>query len=309
MFFLFLICCIMCNIICFGVYKYQKTIAPVNQNIIDKLSFFSIFCLNLINTSQAVCVMWRAAVEPLNVQIAIIFRLLLFSFLFLGCLVVNSLSIYRLLYVSQWSFINEADPDKLFFHTLVFKTLCTLIFFCTNLPKDIHSGVSPNVENNMVSYLTQKKVEKEDRFLNHFLYVSSLITFANISITYIFIHLFLKFKHSKAITIAERSNFNTPESFFSFKSLWISFFLFIICGVFNLYVYFTSFYKNNNYVPPVTLLFNFASLFSAIYVVSKKQKFLEFVKRRWITMNIVLPDYYPCKKSRRNKIQPLMAWH
>ena len=160
----------------------------------------------------------------------------------------------------------------------------------------------------MVSYLTQKKVEKEDRFLNHFLYVSSLITFANISITYIFIHLFLKFKHSKAITIAERSNFNTPESFFSFKSLWISFFLFIICGVFNLYVYFTSFYKNNNYVPPVTLLFNFASLFSAIYVVSKKQKFLEFVKRRWITMNIVLPDYYPCKKSRRNKIQPVMAW-
>ena len=74
-FFLFLICSLICNIICFGVYKYQKTIAPVNQNIIDKLSFFTIFCLNLFNTSQASCVMWRAAVGPLNVKIAIIFRL------------------------------------------------------------------------------------------------------------------------------------------------------------------------------------------------------------------------------------------
>ena len=161
----------------------------------------------------------------------------------------------------------------------------------------------------MVSYLTKMKVEKEDRFLNDFLCVSSLITFANISITYIFIHLFLKFKHSKSITIAERSNFNKPESFFSFKSLWISFFLFIICAFSNLFVYVTSFYKDNNSVPPVTFLFNFASLFSAVYVVSKKRKFLEFVRRRCSLTILVLPKYNPCKNHRSNKVQPLVAGH
>ena len=52
MFFTFLVCMIICNSISLILYKYQKTISPINQSIIDKLSFFCIFCLNLINSNQ-----------------------------------------------------------------------------------------------------------------------------------------------------------------------------------------------------------------------------------------------------------------
>ena len=48
----FLVCMVICNSISLILYKYQKTISPINQSIIDKLSFFCIFCLNLINSNQ-----------------------------------------------------------------------------------------------------------------------------------------------------------------------------------------------------------------------------------------------------------------
>ena len=41
-----------CNVICFILYKYQRTISPVNQNIINKLNILCIYYLNLINSTQ-----------------------------------------------------------------------------------------------------------------------------------------------------------------------------------------------------------------------------------------------------------------
>ena len=52
MFFVFLIGMTTSNGICFILYKYQRTISPVNQNIINKLNIFCIYCLNLINSTQ-----------------------------------------------------------------------------------------------------------------------------------------------------------------------------------------------------------------------------------------------------------------
>ena len=74
MFFTFLICMIICNIIWFILHQYQKTISPVNQNIINKLSYFSIFCLNLLNSFQGACVIWRTSIGPLNVTVAVVCR-------------------------------------------------------------------------------------------------------------------------------------------------------------------------------------------------------------------------------------------
>ena len=52
MFCVFLVGMTTCNVICFILFKYQITISPVNQNIINKLNILCIYCLNLINTTQ-----------------------------------------------------------------------------------------------------------------------------------------------------------------------------------------------------------------------------------------------------------------
>ena len=74
MFFTFLTCMMVCNSICFILHKYQKTITAVNQNIINNLSYFSIFCLNLLNSFQGLCIMWRSSVGPFNVTVAVVVR-------------------------------------------------------------------------------------------------------------------------------------------------------------------------------------------------------------------------------------------
>lgn len=53
---MFLVCMLACNTVSCILYKYQKTISPVNQNIINKLCLFCIFCLNSINSSQVLAV-------------------------------------------------------------------------------------------------------------------------------------------------------------------------------------------------------------------------------------------------------------
>ena len=56
---IFLVCMLACNMVSCILYKYQKTISPVNQNIINKLCLFCIFCLNSINSSQVMEWWWQ----------------------------------------------------------------------------------------------------------------------------------------------------------------------------------------------------------------------------------------------------------
>ena len=54
MFCVFLIGMTTCNVICFILYKYQRTISPVNENIINKLNILCIYWINLTNSMQVI---------------------------------------------------------------------------------------------------------------------------------------------------------------------------------------------------------------------------------------------------------------
>ena len=62
--------------------KYQRTISPANQNIINKLSIFCINSATIITWCQGAPVLWRIGIAPLNVTAAIFLRFLvrIFSF-------------------------------------------------------------------------------------------------------------------------------------------------------------------------------------------------------------------------------------
>ena len=115
---LFLASLVTCSLMSVIAYKYQQTISPGSQNIINKLNFFLVINLTLINASQGVLVIWRSAIGPLDWGVAEIIRLVLptdliintscgffrhifFSSIFLLILTANAISIIRLLIVLQ----------------------------------------------------------------------------------------------------------------------------------------------------------------------------------------------------------------
>ena len=132
----------------------------------------------------------------------------------------------------------------------------------------------------MVSYLTKKEKNQEDKTLNYILNIVSIITFINLSITFVFIHFYLNFKHSKSMKIAERSKFHFQRSFISFKFLLMMFIAFSICGISNLIHINSDSYKDYNSVPPNTLILNFLTMLLAITIVTRKRKVFDFVKRK-----------------------------
>ena len=132
----------------------------------------------------------------------------------------------------------------------------------------------------MVSYLTQREKNQEDRSLNYVLFTVSIVTFINLSITFVSIHLYLRFKHSKSMSVAERSNFPYPRSFMSFRFLLMMFVAFSFCGISNLVQLRSNSYKNFNSVPPNTLILNFLTMLLAMILVIRKRKVIEFVKRK-----------------------------
>ena len=140
----------------------------------------------------------------------------------------------------------------------------------------------------MVSYLTHQDIVEVDSSLRNLTYILIIITIINLGVTYTFIHLYLNFKHSRAIHIAERSQFNVQESFLSFKKLLVGFTFLSLCGIANYCVYHTNLYQNNDHVPPITLTINFVTMFVSLIFVFKKKKVLDFMERRWRASNINL---------------------
>ena len=57
------------------------------------------------------------------------------------------------------------------------------------------------------------------------------VKFHNLGFTYIFIHLYLKYKHSEAINQAERSQFNLKDQILSFRQLFIKLVFLSITGM------------------------------------------------------------------------------
>ena len=156
---------------------------------------------------------------------------------------------------------------------------------------------------NMVSYLTHQEIVEVDSSLRNLTYILIIITIFNLSITYTFIHLYLNFKHSRAIRIAERSKFNVHESFLSFRKLLVGFTFFSLFGIANYCVYHINWYQNNDHVPPLTLTINFVTVFASLTFIFKKKKVLDFMERRLRASNINLVPIN--RKKFSNKIVPV----
>ena len=155
----------------------------------------------------------------------------------------------------------------------------------------------------MVSYLSNQNKDSEDSRFRTIGYAIIFITIINLIITYTFIQLYLKFKHSKAIDIAEKMNLHKHKSMVSFKRLMIGFFVLSIAGLLNFGVYETNFYKNKKTIPPGFLGLNFLTVFFSLCFILKKKRVMEFIGRRWA----VVVDQFTFKSSfgnQRNKIHP-----
>ena len=163
------------------------------------------------------------------------------------------------------------------------------------------------VSSNLVSFLTHRQIVKEDSSLRKLSYILIIITVINLVLTYTLIHLYLNFKHSRAINIAERSQFNFQESFLSFKKLLVGFAFLSLCGIFNFCVYESNLYQNIDHVPPITLMINFVTVFVSLIFVFKKKKVLAFMERRWRASNINFePLNTPLNmKKYSNKVVPV----
>ena len=194
--------------------------------------------------------------------------------------------------------MSEADPDKLFRDLLSFKCLLIFLsFLLTDLSKMITEGrkyfvpsktsmdlPSGSVSSNMESYLARTPVDEDDDTLDAqriLVYLIMMITFVNLTFTYLFIHLVLKFKHSEAIKIAEKTTSNTKGNLISFKMLNITTVLMIIPGLINFCIYQTHSYTDFEQVPPVHLLINIATALYSVFFVLSKCEVLAFVRRRW----------------------------
>ena len=117
MFSFFLGSVILSNLLSLILFRYCKTISPANQNILYKLSCWYILCLNLVNTSQVtveiskinihfsggqgLAVLLRSAAGPLSFTLALAFRCLYFTGLFLGLASLVTMAVLRLVIVFQ----------------------------------------------------------------------------------------------------------------------------------------------------------------------------------------------------------------
>ena len=77
------------------------------------------------------------------------------------------------------------------------------------------------VTNNLVAYLSRREKAEHDTGLSNTQQIRMLIlvTVLHLTITYVFIRLYLRLKHSEAISIAERNKAGFSETLISFKKL------------------------------------------------------------------------------------------
>ena len=124
---LFMICIIISLVVSFILYKYQYTVSPINQNIIQKLSTFCVLmmtpgvciqvqtlqnlfkCLSICKF-QGVSVILKAAFGSLGFKMALLLRTFLFFTVLLVFSIGNIICFLRLIFVLQVSALsNESN--------------------------------------------------------------------------------------------------------------------------------------------------------------------------------------------------------
>ena len=138
--------------------------------------------------------------------------------------------------------------------------------------------------NNMVSFLSNQEKSGEHDVFRSTINIVTIVTIINLVVSYIAIRIYLKFKHSKSINIAERANFNVNESFISFPKLIFAFLVLAGSGYFVFEVNARNAFVDINNVPPGNLLINFTTLFTAWMFVATKDSVLAFIKRRFTAL-------------------------
>lgn len=133
----------------------------------------------------------------------------------------------------------------------------------------------------MISYLSNREITTEEDFIRNINYILLIITLLNLLLTYIFIHVYLKLKHSESISIAERSNLYQISSFISFQKLIFALFCIGIIAILNFQIHKKGFVKDKSKIPPLCFIVNFLSLFLSLYFLLSKKDIVLFLKRRF----------------------------
>ena len=154
------------------------------------------------------------------------------------------------------------------------------------------------INSNFVAYLTSNKNDGEIVQL-YVIYCLLILTALNISVTYICIHVHLKMKHTKAINIAEKTQWTMKVTLISLRHLACGFYCFLGCGVYNFCVVQQNAYKNLQSVPPGSLLVNFVCVWISMHFILTKKEIIDFLKRRIV---IHLPDNSPNSKPSPHNI-------
>ena len=87
-------------------------------------------------------------------------------------------------------------------------------------------------------------------------------------------------KHSKAINIAEKTQWAMKVTLISLRHLACGFYSFLIIGVYNFCVYYKNSYQNLQSVPPGSILVNFVCVWISLQFILTKKEIMDFLKRR-----------------------------
>ena len=155
-----------------------------------------------------------------------------------------------------------------------------------------------------MAYLTDK--ERDSHRCDLLLVLSWIafsITIIVIIITYCGIQIYLKFKHSKAIKIAEKFSNKSYMQILGFKKIIFGFLMLSICIGVSLKVNISGSRTNSN-VPPTLIMNNMICNCLIIYYVVFRREVIDFIWRKIKNNNFVFLISFPRKKNL-NKITPI----
>ena len=136
------------------------------------------------------------------------------------------------------------------------------------------------VDNYFVSYLTQTERTSHARdFQSIFVYISILLTLLVLVFTYVSIHLYLRFKHSKSIKTAERTRQGFKDNIVSLKTMIFMVFLGSTTALYHVYNNSQGPVDHRNSVPLGTIYLNWCGLALHLTVLVSRKGLRDYVRR------------------------------
>ena len=177
---------------------------------------------------------------------------------------------------------SSCDRHHHFYQERYYPTSSTEIF--------VNNDYLEAITSNLISFMTNRELNNRNDIIRISSYILGLITIVNVITTFIFIHTYLKFKHSRSIEIAERANLNKSDTLISFKKLVAI----AVCSgllVFSNYqIHHSDFVWDNSKIPPLCYVVNFITLIVSLLFLFSKQDIVKYLKRRisnWSLLSFV----------------------